>query len=719
MNRIFKLLLIIALLAPRMVAADEGMWIPLLLAKQNHADMKSKGLKLSADELFSLNQTSLKDAIVIFGRGCTGELISQEGLLLTNHHCGHSQIQSHSSIENDYLTNGFWAYNRSEELVNKGLSVTFLINMADITNQVLDGVIPEMTEKERQLKIRSNSDKIIAKAKEGTHYEAIIRPFYYGNQYFLFVQEVFKDVRLVGAPPAAIGKFGGDTDNWMWPRHTGDFALFRVYTDKNGKPAEYSPDNIPYQSKHFFKISTQGVKEDDFTMVYGYPGSTQEYLPSYALKMITEVSNPHKIKIRQEILDVMDRGMNADPAVRIQYSAKSAGVANAWKKWIGENRGLKQLNAIQKKQNFEERFQEWAIASKETRVPYSMVLTELRNLYRGIEETQLAQDYLMEAGLSLEFVKLARTLAPLLILKEGVSEATLTAEIEKMKKSVSAFYKDYNREIDQQIFENIYLGLYSENVPENFKPSQLLEYQDKYRGDKQKYSEMVFSKSFLTDENRLLKFLSGYKPSKSEKLRKDPGFSIYLSLMDLYTKKIQLPFQAYQLKADSLMRVYMRGQMQMQEDKLFYPDANFTLRITYGQVKEYYPRDGVLYTPFTTIEGIMQKDNPEIYDYNVPEKLRDLYRTKDYGIYGENGTLPVCFIATNHTTGGNSGSPVLNAEGHLIGVNFDRNWEGTMSDLMYDPDRVRNITLDIRYMLFVVDKLAGAKNLMEEIQIVK
>lgn len=718
MNRLLYFLLIISVLIPRFASADEGMWVPLLLGKQNHADMQSKGLKLSEEELFSLNQTSLKDAIVIFGRGCTGELISSQGLLLTNHHCGHSQIQSHSSLENDYLTNGFWAYNKNEELVNKGLTVTFLVSMADVTDQVLDGVTKEMTELNRQKLIRSNSEKIIAKAKEGTHYEAIIRPFYYGNQYYLFVQEVFKDVRLVGAPPAGIGKFGGDTDNWMWPRHTGDFAIFRIYTDKNGKPAEYSPENIPYQSKHFFKLSTKGVKEGDFTMVYGYPGMTQEYLPSYAIKMISEVSNPNKIQLRQEILDIMDQGMNADPAIRIQYSAKSAGVANAWKKWIGENRGLKHLNAIERKEAFEERFQEWAIGTWETRVPYSMVLPELRNLYQGFTETQLASDYLNEAGFSVEFVKLARTLAPLLNLKEDVTETLLASEKDRLKKSIAAFFKDYNPSIDQQIFERVHLGLYPKNVPSHLQPETLIEFQQKYPGNSKKYSDLVFSKSVLTNQQRALSFIDQYKPSKAKKLKEDPGFRIYLSLMDLYTKKIQAPLAAFQSKSDSLMRVYMKGQMQMQEDKLFYPDANFTLRITYGQVKDYQPMDAVVYTPFTSIEGIMQKDNPEIYDYNVPEKLRELYRVKDFGPYGENGTLPVCFIATNHTTGGNSGSPVLNADGHLVGVNFDRNWEGTMSDLMYDPDRCRNITLDVRYMLFVVDKLAGAKNLIEEMQLV-
>jgi hypothetical protein len=719
MNQILKYFLIISLILPRFVYADEGMWIPMLLAKQNHADMQAKGLKLSAEELFSLNQTSLKDAIVIFGRGCTGELISAQGLLLTNHHCGHSQIQSHSSLQNDYLTNGFWALSKDEELVNKGLSVTFLVSMADVSDQVLEGVSEKMTEAERKKLISENSARITSKAKEGNHYEAVVRPFYYGNQYYLFVQEVFKDVRLVGAPPAGIGKFGGDTDNWMWPRHTGDFALFRIYTDKNGKPAEYSPENIPYQSKHFFKLSTKGVKEGDFTMVYGYPGATQEYLPSYAVKLITEQSNPHKIKIREEILSIMDRGMESDPAVRIKYSAKSAGVANAWKKWIGENRGLKHLNAIERKQEFEERFQEWAIANPETRVAYSMVLPGLREVYQGIAETQLAYDYMLEAGFSLEFIKLARTIAPLLNLKESTSAEMLKNEIAKIKTAISAFHKDYDQTIDRQMFERIFLTFYAENVPLHLQPALLGDYLKEFDGNIEKCSEMVFSKSILMDNQKLLNFIDQYRPSKSSKrLQNDPGFKLYLSIMDVYQKKIQTPFTSFQVKSDSLMRLYMKAQMQMQQDKLFYPDANFTLRITYGQVKDYNPRDAVLYKPFTTIEGIMQKDNPAIYDYNVPEKLRELYRNKDYGTYGENGTLPVCFIATNHTTGGNSGSPVLNADGHLIGVNFDRNWEGTMSDIMYDPDRCRNITMDVRYFLFIVDKFAGASNLIQEMHIV-
>lgn len=719
MNRILGILLILSVLGLPKAQADEGMWIPLLLQKENITDMQAKGLKLSAEDIFSLNQTSLKDAIVMFGRGCTGELISSEGLLLTNHHCGYGQVQAHSSLEHDYLTNGFWAMSKEEELVNKGLTVTFLVSMADVTAEVLKDVSADLSEADRQKKIKENSDKLIAQATAGTHYQGVIRPFYYGNAYYLFVNEVFKDVRLVGAPPSAIGKFGGDTDNWMWPRHTGDFSLFRIYADKDGKPADYSPDNVPYHPKKFFQISTKGIQEGDFTMVYGYPGATQEYLPSCAVDQLVSVTNPNRIRVRDAILDIMEKEMNADPQVRIQYSSKNAGAANAWKKWIGENRGLKRMNAVEQKKKLEDQFYQWVTSTPGMREKYSLVLRNLQDLYKKMEPYQLGYDYFVEAGMSMEIVKSARIMSSLLQLKENATESAVRAEVDKARQAYAGFFKDYDMNTDRQIFEKVFLDLYPKYCPVEFQPSVLREIQANYYGNYQKYADKLYSKSIFASQLKVNEFLDDFTIKSIEKVKKDPGMVLFSSLMDNYSNTIVPELMKMQTSRDSLMRVWMQVQREMQPEKKFYPDANSTLRITYGVVKPYEPRDGVHYEPFTTLDGIIQKDNPAVYDYNVPEKLRELYRTKDFGPYAVNGKLPVSFIGTNHTTGGNSGSPVLNADGQLIGINFDRNWEGTMSDVMYDPDMCRNITLDIRYFLFVVDKFAGAGNLVREMEIVK
>lgn len=718
MKKLLFFLIIILVLPGNSVKADEGMWIPLLLNK-NIADMQAKGLKLSAEDIFSMNHSSLKDAIVIFGGGCTGELISDEGLLITNHHCGYSSIQRHSSIEHDYLTDGFWAMNRNEELVNKGLTVTFLVRMADVTSEVLKDVNEQMSETERSKIIGEAIKKIVERETKGTHYEAVVKPFYYGNEYYLFVNEVFKDVRLVGAPPSAIGKFGGDTDNWMWPRHTGDFSLFRIYADQNNKPAEYSPDNKPYKPKKSFAISVKGVKDGDFTMVYGYPGTTMEYLPSFAVENTLNISNPNKIKVRQEILDIMKADMNADPKVRIQYASKNARVANAWKKWIGESRGLVRLHAIEKKKELEKQYNNWVGQDPERRKKYSMVLPELKKVYTDIKPYQLAQDYFWEAGYSMELVRFARSFVSLSKLDKNASEEEIQKTIKRVKGAAKSFFKDYNQPTDMKIFRKVFLEMYPENVPEEFQPDIFKQIDKKFKGDKDKYLHYLYSKSMLVHEEKLMKFLDTYSPSKASKLHKDPAIQLYNSLIDLYKEKLSTPMAALNHQSDSLMRLWMNILREMQSNKHFYPDANFTLRIAYGQVKDYYPRDGVYYGIQTTLEGIMEKDNPEIYDYKVPEKLKELYRTKDYGMYGMNESMPVCFIATNHTTGGNSGSPVINGNGELIGVNFDRDWEGTMSDIMYDPDMCRNITLDIRYALFLIDKFAGAQHLIAEMNIVR
>ncbi len=714
---IFLLLTNLALFSS--LLADEGMWIPILMEKYNYEDMKAKGFKLTAEDIYSINNASMKDAIVIFGGGCTGEMISDEGLLITNHHCGYGNIQKHSSLEHNYLTDGFWAMSREEELSNPGLKVTFLISMNDVTDRVLQDVKEDMTEAERAKIIERNIEELEKRAVEGTHYEARIESFYSGNQYFIFVNEVFTDVRLVGAPPSAIGKFGGDTDNWMWPRHTGDFSLFRVYCAADGKPAQYSKDNIPLVPKRHFPISTKGVKKDDFTMVFGYPGTTTEYLPSFAVDQIMNESDPARILIRGKKLDIINSAMNSDPLIRIQYSAKAASVANGWKKWIGEIKGLKRLDAINVKKEYEAGFQKWVNNNRGLVAKYGKILSQYENIYEGLSSYNLAMIYINEAGLGSDAIMLALRLRSL----EGTKDAT-DQNVETLKKDAQAkadaHFKDYNEDTDKKIFTEM-IKLYYENIPIEFHPAYFANFEKITKKSTDKYAafaDYCFSKSVLTSKDKFDNFLNNLSSKSYKILIKDPIYMLMKDFVSVYQTKLSGPYEDYYTQLDSLNRIYMKAQMEYQPDELFYPDANFTLRITYGKVNNYFPADGVEYEFFTTLDGIIEKDNPEIYDYDVPDKLKELYYAKDFGQYADSdGTIHVAFIGTNHTTGGNSGSPVINANGELIGVNFDRNWEGTMSDVMYDPEMCRNITLDIRYALFVIDKYAGATHLIEEMDL--
>ncbi|MDD3685688.1 MAG: S46 family peptidase [Bacteroidales bacterium] len=713
------LLLLAKMIFFSFVIADEGMWIPILMEKYNYEDMKAKGFKLSAEDIYSVNNASMKDAIVIFGGGCTGEMISSEGLLITNHHCGYGNIQKHSSLEYDYLTNGFWAMSREQELSNPGLKVTFLISMADVTERVLQDVTDKMTEAERAKIIDRNIEELEKRAVEGTHYEARVESFYEGNQYFIFVNEVFTDVRLVGAPPSAIGKFGGDTDNWMWPRHTGDFSLFRVYCGKDGKPAAYSKDNVPYTPKKFFPISTKGVDQGDFTMVFGYPGTTTQYLPSFAVEQIMNETDPARILIRGEKLDIINAAMNSDPLIRIQYSAKAASVANGWKKWIGEIRGLKRLDAVNVKREYEAGFTKWVQNNRGLFAKYGNILSEYEKIYKEMSPYNNAMIYINEAGLGSDAILLALRMRSL----EGVKTNSVQ-NIETLKRDAQgkadAHFKDYNEATDKKIFAEM-IKLYYENVPKEFHPAYFANFEKitaKSANKYQAFADYCFSKSVFCNKDKFNKFLSELSPKSYKILMKDPVYLLMKDFVSVYQNQLMDPYDNYQVKLDSLNRIYMKAQMEYQPEELFYPDANFTLRITYGKVDNYCPADGVEYDYFTTLDGIIEKDNPEIYDYDVPDKLKELYFAKDYGRYAdEDGTMHVAFIGTNHTTGGNSGSPVINANGELIGINFDRNWEGTMSDVMYDPEMCRNITLDIRYALFVIDKYAGAGHLIEEMEI--
>ena len=715
-----RLFVLFIILSSSILRADEGMWIPILIEKFNIEIMQEKGFKLSAEDIYSVNQASMKDAVMIFGGGCTAELISDQGLIITNHHCGYRSIQSHSTVAHDYLTNGFWAMSQEEELANPGLTVTFLKWMKDVTEEVLEGIEDGISE-EKMFDIKQeNIIKIKEEAIEGTHFTAQVKPFYYGNQYFLFVNETYKDVRLVGAPPSAIGKFGGDTDNWMWPRHTGDFSMFRIYAGKDNEPAEYSPDNVPFKPKKFFPISLKGTKPGDFTMVFGYPGSTYEYVPSFHLQMLTGDIYPELIDVRTKKLEIMQNAMEKSPEVRIQYSAKAAGVSNSWKRWKGEIRGLDKLDAVIKKQEYEKRFMEWTGANPDRNLRYGKLLEHYEKVYDEIAPVSLAQRYLREVFFSygVENISLVSGFSKLVsLIENGASPEEINKVLESLRGRTAGFFKNYDPATGDALAVAM-LSMFEKNVPGEYHPEEYKKIMEKYNGNYQTWIKMVRKKSLFMDEEVLLGFLNSFKASDVKKVKKDPVYMLAQSAGEAYGK-IRSDYGKLNQELESLHRIYMKAQMEFEPEKLFYPDANFSLRVSYGEVSGYNPRDAVFYKHYTTLEGVIEKDNPEIYDYDVPEKLKELYLKKDYGRYSQDGKIPICFLATNHSTGGNSGSPVIDAEGNLIGINFDRAWEGVMSDLMFNTEQCRNISIDIRYALFIIDKFAGAGYLLDEMTLVE
>ena len=714
MRKTFKTIAaaILALAGTFTAKADEGMWLPSLIS-QRIVDMQEKGFRLSAEDIYNVNQASLKDAVVLFGRGCTGELISPEGLLLTNHHCGYGQIQQHSSVEHDYLRDGFWAMSREEELPNKGLSVSFLDRMEDVTSIILDGYDAKMTEEERAALVKKNSAALIEEAvKDGKGLRATVEALFYGNQYFLFVYREYKDVRLVGAPPSSIGKFGGDTDNWMWPRHTGDFSMFRIYADKNNDPASYSEDNVPYRPKKFFRVSTAGVQEGDFTFIYGFPGSTKEYIHSEGVRYIEEIGDPHKINLRTLRLDIMNRHQGQSQKVRIQYSSKNANVSNAWKKWQGEVKGIRKMKTVATKREYEKAFSAWAKGTE-----YEGLTDKIAALYAELEPYSFATDYYNETVRTIELANFAMSTARLFTTKDGV----VSFDNAKSAELAESFYKDWYLPIDKESFVAV-MNEYEKNVPADFKPAFYKEQMEKY-GTAAAWADDIFGTSLFVDEARVKALTDEDKAA----VFADPAFVFFNEFLKWYSSDIQPQTTRINRELDLAYRDYMRGQMDFAEAtdgpagrEAFYPDANLTLRVAYGHIKGYSPADGVYYVPSSTIKGIMEKDNPNIFDYNIPQRLRDIYAMKDYGRWADaSGEVPVCFIATNHTTGGNSGSPVINENGDLIGLNFDRVWEGTMSDIVFDPEICRNIALDVRYVLFTIEKIGGASYLFDEMVFVE
>lgn len=690
-----KLLKVLILFITLQVSAQQGgMWIPSLLQGMNEDEMQSLGSTLTAQDIYDVNNSSLKDAIGHFNGGCTSEVISSKGLLLTNHHCGFGQIQSHSSLEKDYLKDGFWAMNLDEELPNERLFVEFIVRIEDVTSQVLEGVTDKMTDKEQQSKIDSNSNAVQRSTAKEAWQDTRIKAFYKGNQYFLFVTERYEDIRLVGTPPNSIGKFGSDTDNWVWPRHTGDFALFRIYADKNNRPAKYSKENVPFTPKHFLPVSLDGVSEDDFTMVFGFPGTTNEYLPAVAVEQIVNKVNPSNIAIREAALKVIDAQMKKDDHIRIQYASKQASIANHWKKWIGENLGLQKSGAIQLKRDLEAEFTK-RLTTKQQKQAYGNLLPEFEKYYKEFETVNVKRSNYNEVFVrTIELMRMmvfAQQLEASAIQGEDAFNRTRIAFLNRL----SGMYKDYNVEVDKGVFEGV-MPLYTDKVDAS-----------------------IYNTTAFTSLESVQKLLDGTADEVLKKLNNDAAYRYAKPMIVNYLETIDPQWQAINTKINGLQKTYMKALMEIMPEQRYFPDANSTLRVTYGKVKGYQPSDAVSYAPVSYLDGVIEKYIPNDYEFDVPQKLIDLYQTKDYGQYADsNGKLPVCFIGTNHTTGGNSGSPAIDAYGNLIGLNFDRVWEGTMSDIYYSPEICRNIMVDVRYILFIIDKYAGAKHLIDEMTLV-
>ena len=693
-------------------SAEEGMLIPSLISAFED-DMKAMGMKLSADDIYSVNNSSLKDAILHFGGGCTAELVSGEGLLLTNHHCGYSQIQSHSSVENDYLKNGFWAMDKSQELKNPGLTASRVVRIDDVTESVLFGT-EGLSESEIGSKMSENIKKLIEDATKGNHYSAKVKAFNYGNDYYIILKETFKDVRLVGTPPNSIGKFGGDTDNWVWPRHTGDFSVFRVYVGADNMPAEVSDENVPYKPLHFLPVSMKDRQDGDFTMVYGFPGKTEQHLCSEQLRYIMDDMRPAQIKMRDKSLSVINASMGSSDELRIKYASKQARIANAWKKWIGQLGGLKTVDALQIKLDREKAFNDKANEKDEWKEKYGKVIAEMNALAKAEGKSDIAYNMYIEYGyVGPEFFSRARGMKEVHGEIAGLVEnGKLNEKKESLRNSANGFFKNYDLNTDREVFCLLtaeYMKQMGDDIPEMLKDKSVDE-----------LAESIFENSIFTDKERYLAFVDKMSEKSFAKLlKKDVGYQLWTELNEYFVMNTLPGVRSYFGQMNELLQVYVAGRKEMFSEENMWPDANSTMRITYGKLEGSAPHDGMMYTSHTTLDGIITKNNTGNPDYELLPKMRELAAKKDYGDYAQNGELWVCFTGSNHTTGGNSGSPAMDAEGNLIGLNFDRTWESTMSDFMFDSSRCRNIMVDIRYVLWVMDVYSGAGHLIEEMTIIK
>ena len=710
-----KLLAVLLIFNFNLANADEGMWVVSLIGK-NYEQMQKLGLKLSADDIYNINQSSLKDAIIQFGRGCTGEIVSDKGLIFTNHHCGFGAIQKHSTIDHNYLKNGFWAKTYNDELANAGLTAKFLIRIEDVSSEILNGLDKSLTEEQRGIKIRELSKQIIAQRVKTKGYSGDVKAFFQGNQFLLFVYEIYSDVRLVGAPPSSIGKFGGDTDNWMWPRHTADFSVFRVYMSPDGKPAEYSKDNVPLKPKHHLPISIKGVKENDFAMILGYPGRTNRYKSSFGIKQDLEINNPAIIKIRTKKLAILKEDMQKSDAIKIKYASKYARTSNYWKYFIGQNKGLRRLHVIDKKQELEKEFNIWVNKDSERKKIYGGLVKNIETSYNKLEYFNLLKVYYREAairgsdgiGLSNRFIKLYKILD-----NDEINKDKLNSEIEKLKKVVSEHFRNLNLETELKLTASL-LQMYYDDIDIAYHPTIFDKVRKKYKGDLNKFTADIYKKSIFRDKESLDKFLEN---PTSKVLGNDQLYVTMNSIYGSYNKFRTINKLAIK-NLEKQKRLYVKGITEMKKGNLLYPDANMSMRLTYGKIMDYIPRDAVRYDYFTTLSGVMQKEDPNSDEFIVPAKLKELYTKKDFGRYAENGKLHTCFVSNNDITGGNSGSPVINANGELIGIAFDGNWEAMSGDIAFEHELQRTISVDARYVLFIIDKFANSNHIINELDIV-
>lgn len=712
-----KIALMIALVFSAGIGfSHEGMWLVHLLNRMNEAEMKNLGLNLSAEEIYSINQACLKDAIVRLNGGmCTGEVISDKGLVLTNHHCGYDAIQSLSSVENDILTNGWMAKSMAEEKPMDGFVISFLVRVEDLTKEILQSVTAGMSESERAAAIELAKQTATQRLSESGKYDVDVKSFFYGNEFYAMIYTTFRDIRLVGNPPESIGKYGGDTDNWMWPRHTGDFSMMRIYSDKDGNPADYSQDNVPLKPKHFLPVSLDGVEDGDFSMIMGFPGSTDRYLSSWGVKQSLELQNPATIAIRDLKLRKMKEHMDADPAVRLKYAAKYAQVANYWKYFIGQNKGLIRLNVEGKKKKLEEQFTRWVNEKSDRKSTYGNALNLIEEYYTATNPTAKSNVYAVEAGLigpdiTLFAWRFNRTYEAAMKETDAAKQKEILASF---KEQAEAFYKDYDMPTEKDMFIAL-SEMYYKDIAVDQQPSWMRTIDTKYKGNVKMFVEKLFATSFMVDKNKLFAFID--KPSKKV-FEKDMAIMVAKSTIDMYRMTFSNPAQE---KFDEGYRLFVAGLREMQPDKKFYPDANSTMRLTYGQVGDYIPADAVQYDFYTTAGGILEKKDNANPEFVVPDKLDELITKRDFGQYvNSKGELPVCFISNNDITGGNSGSPVIDGNGNLIGLAFDGNWEAMSGDIAFEAELQRTISVDIRYVLFIIDKYMGAGNIVNELKLVK